>query len=77
MSKKTKTCNGTEKMACSLLRTPTGLSLGKTLMAIQALLPVVQENVAAVPESWDTKEDRIGEDMFRKLGIINYQAKAL
>ena len=74
---KRNTCKGREKMACSLLRTPTGLNLGRLLMAIQALLPVVQKNITAVPKSWDTQKGRIGEDMVRKLSLVNYHAKAL
>ena len=46
-------------------------------MAIQAMLPVVQENIAAVPKSGDTQKGRIGEDMVRKLSLVNNQAKAL
>ena len=46
-------------------------------MAIQALLPVVQENIAPVPKSWDTQKGRIGEDVVRKLSLVNNQAKAL
>ena len=52
---KRNTCKGREKMAWSLLRTPTGLHFRRILMAIQALLPVVQEYIAAIPESWDTQ----------------------
>ena len=46
-------------------------------MAIQALPPVVQENIAAVPKSRDTQKVRIREDEIRKLSLVNYQAKAL
>ena len=46
-------------------------------MAIQAMLPVVQENIAPVPQSRDTKKGRIGEGMVRKLSLVNHQAKAL
>ena len=47
------------------------------LMAIQALLPVVEENIATVPKSWKTQKGRIREDMVGKLSFVNYQAKAL
>ena len=46
-------------------------------MAIQEMPPVVQENIAAVPKSWDTQKGRIGEDVVRKLSLVNNQAKAL
>ena len=46
-------------------------------MAIQEMPPVVQENIAPVPQSRDTQKGRIGEGMVRKLSLINNQAKAL
>ena len=46
-------------------------------MTIQALPPVVQENIAAVPKSWDTQKGGIREDEIRKLSLVNHQAKAL
>ena len=46
-------------------------------MTIQALPPVLQKNIAAVPKSWDTQKVRIRKDEIRKLGLVNHQAKAL